>query len=88
MITKTVTLINKLGIHVRPASLISKTASKYKSNFLIRKDDMEINGKSVMGIMMLGAGLGTELELFFDGVDEQEMMEEIVELFADKFGEE
>ncbi|HHE40019.1 MAG TPA: HPr family phosphocarrier protein [Candidatus Cloacimonetes bacterium] len=88
MITKTVTLINKLGIHVRPASLISKKASKYKSNFMIRKDDMEINGKSVMGIMMLGAGLGTELELFFDGVDEQEMMEEIVELFADKFGEE
>ena len=88
MITKTVTLINKLGIHVRPASLISKKASKYKSNFMIRKDDMEINGKSVMGIMMLGAGLGTELELYFDGVDEQEMMEEIVELFADKFGEE
>ena len=88
MITTTVTLINKLGIHVRPASLISKTASKYKSNFLIRKDDMEINGKSVMGIMMLGAGLGTELELVFDGVDEKEMMEEIVALFADKFGEE
>lgn len=81
-------LINKLGIHVRPASLISKTASKYKSNFLIRKDDMEINGKSVMGIMMLGAGLGTELVLVFNGVDEQEMMEDIVELFEDKFGEE
>ncbi len=88
MITKTVTLTNKLGIHVRPASLISKTASKYKSTFLIRKDDMEINGKSVMGIMMLGAGKDTELELSFDGVDEQEMMEEIVELFEDKFGEE
>ncbi|MDP8315096.1 MAG: HPr family phosphocarrier protein [Candidatus Celaenobacter antarcticus] len=88
MIIKTVTLTNKLGIHVRPASLISKTASKYKSNFLIRKDDMEINGKSVMGIMMLGAGKDTELELFFDGVDEQEMMEDIVKLFEDKFGEE
>ncbi|MBC8382659.1 MAG: HPr family phosphocarrier protein [Candidatus Cloacimonetes bacterium] len=88
MITITVMLTNKLGIHVRPASLISKTASKYKSNFLIRKDDMEINGKSVMGIMMLGAGKDTELELFFDGVDEQEMMEEIVELFEEKFGEE
>lgn len=88
MIKKNVTLTNKLGIHVRPASLISKTASKYKSNFLIRKDDMEINGKSVMGIMMLGAGKDTELELFFDGVDEQEMMEDIVKLFEDKFGEE
>ncbi|HHI87441.1 MAG: phosphocarrier protein HPr [Candidatus Cloacimonas sp. 4484_140] len=88
MIKKNVTLTNKLGIHVRPASLISKTASKYKSNFLIRKDDMEINGKSVMGIMMLGAGKDTELELVFDGVDEQEMMEDIVKLFEDKFGEE
>ena len=88
MIKKNVTLTNKFGIHVRPASLISKTASKYKSNFLIRKDDMEINGKSVMGIMMLGAGKDTELELVFDGVDEQEMMEDIVKLFEDKFGEE
>lgn len=88
MIKKVVKLTNKLGIHVRPASLISKTASKYRSSFIIRKDDMEINGKSVMGIMMLGAGLGTELELIFDGVDEEELMEEIVELFEDKFGEE
>ncbi|HEX38219.1 MAG TPA: HPr family phosphocarrier protein [Candidatus Cloacimonetes bacterium] len=88
MIKKVVTLTNKLGIHVRPASLISKTASKYRSSFIIRKDDMEINGKSVMGIMMLGAGQGTELELVFDGVDEDELMEEIVELFKDKFGEE
>ena len=88
MIKTTVILTNKLGIHVRPASLISKTASKFKSNFIIRNDDMEINGKSVMGIMMLGAGNGTELELEFDGVDEQEMMQEIVEIFEDKFGEE
>ncbi len=88
MIKKIVTLTNKLGIHVRPASLISKTASKYRSSFIIRKDDMEINGKSVMGIMMLGAGQGTELELEFDGVDEQELMEEIIALFEDNFGEE
>ncbi|MBN2016557.1 MAG: HPr family phosphocarrier protein [Candidatus Cloacimonetes bacterium] len=88
MIIKIVILTNKLGIHVRPASLISKTASKYKASFIIRKDDMEINGKSVMGIMMLGAGKDTALELVFDGVDEQEMMEEIVELFEEKFGEE
>jgi len=87
MIKKVVTLANKLGIHVRPASLISKIASKYRSSFLIRKDDMEINGKSVMGIMMLGAGQGSELELVFDGIDEEELMEEIVGLFEDNFGE-
>ena len=87
MISKEVILTNKLGIHVRPASLIAKTSSNFKSEFTIRKDDMEINGKSVMGIMMLAAGYMTKLELIIDGVDEQEFMDEIVSLFENKFGE-
>lgn len=88
MIKKEVILMNKLGIHVRPASLIAKTASRYKSNFIIRKGDTEVNGKSVMGVMMLAAGQGTKLELIAEGVDEQELMEEIVQLFENNFGEE
>ncbi len=88
MISKEVILTNKLGIHVRPASLIAKTASNYRSKFIIRKDSMEVNGKSVMGIMMLAAGHMTKLELIIDGVDERELMDEIVSLFENKFGEE
>lgn len=88
MISKELTLNNKQGIHVRPASLIAKISSKYKSNFIIRKDDMEINGKSIMGIMMLAAGYMTRLELIVEGVDEQELMDELVILFENKFGEE
>ncbi len=88
MINEQVVLTNKLGIHVRPASLIAKIASKYKSEFFIIKDDMKINGKSVMGVMMLAAGKNTNLKLIFDGVDEQELHKEIVKLFNNKFGEE
>jgi phosphocarrier protein len=88
MIKKEVVLTNKLGIHVRPASLIAKTSSRYKSNFLIRKDNTEVNGKSVMGVMMLAAGQGTKLELIVDGVDEKELIQEIVQLFENNFGEE
>ena len=88
MISKEVVLENKLGIHVRPASLIAKTSSKYKSDFIIQKDEMEINGKSVMGIMMLAAGYGTKLKLIIDGIDEEELVREIVSLFENKFGEE
>lgn len=88
MISKEVMLTNKLGIHVRPASLIAKTASGYKSEFVIRKNSMEVNGKSVMGIMMLAAGYLTKLELIINGVDETELMNEIVSLFENKFGEE
>lgn len=88
MISEEVMLKNKLGIHVRPASLIAKTASKYKSDFTIQKDDMVINGKSVMGIMMLAAGQGTKLKFIIDGVDEDELMREMVALFENKFGEE
>jgi phosphocarrier protein len=88
MITKEIVLTNKLGMHVRPASLIAKTASKYKSSFIIRKDDMEVNGKSVMGVMMLAAAYMSKLELIVDGVDESELLDEITSLFENKFGEE
>ncbi|MEA2104436.1 MAG: HPr family phosphocarrier protein [Candidatus Cloacimonadota bacterium] len=88
MLKETITLQNKLGIHVRPASLIVKIAAKFKSNFYIKKDDVKINGKSIMGVMMLAAGKDSSLELIFDGVDEEALKKEIISLFNNKFGEE
>jgi len=88
MIKKTIVIVNKLGMHARPATLIVKAASKYRSDFRIIKEDMEINGKSIMGVMTLAAEYGSELELVADGVDEEFLIKEIAELFASKFGEE
>jgi len=88
MIRKTIVIENKLGMHARPATMIVKAATKYRSDFKIRKDDMEINGKSIMGVMTLAAEYKSKLELIADGVDEEYLIEEIAELFASKFGEE
>lgn len=75
-------------MHARPATMIVKAATKYRSNFKIKKDDMEINGKSIMGVMTLAAEYNSELELVADGIDEEYLMKEIAELFSSKFGEE
>ncbi|OPX29572.1 MAG: phosphocarrier protein HPr [Candidatus Cloacimonas sp. 4484_143] len=88
MIRKRIVIVNKLGMHARPATLVVKTATKYRSEFTILKDDMEINGKSIMGVMTLAAEFGSELELVADGVDEEYLIKEMEELFASKFGEE
>ncbi|MBN1326980.1 MAG: HPr family phosphocarrier protein [Candidatus Cloacimonetes bacterium] len=87
MIRKTIVVENELGMHARPATLIVKAASKYRSDFRIRMEDMEINGKSIMGVMTLAAEFGSNLELIADGVDEEYLINEIAELFANKFGE-
>jgi len=87
MIRKKITIVNKLGMHARPATLVVKAATKYRSDFRIVKDDMEINGKSIMGVMTLAAEFGSELELVADGVDEEYLIREMEELFASKFGE-
>lgn len=88
MIRKTIEIVNKLGMHARPATMIVKAATKYRSDFRIIKEDMEINGKSIMGVMTLAAEFGSELDLIADGPDEEYLIKEIVELFASKFGEE
>jgi len=88
MIRKRIQIVNKLGMHARPATMIVKAATKYRSDFRIIKDDMEINGKSIMGVMTLAAEYQSELELIADGVDEEYLINEISELFASKFGEE
>lgn len=85
---KTLKIVNKLGLHARPASLIVQTAMQFSSNITIEKDEFVIDAKSIMGIMMLAAAKGTELTLKTDGTDEQEAMEKIEKLFNDGFGEE
>jgi len=76
-----------LGLHARPATMLVKLATKFRSEFHIRKDDMVINGKSIMGVMTLAAEYGSELEIIADGVDETFLINEITELFQTNFGE-
>lgn len=87
MIEKTVKIINKAGLHTRPAATIVKLAAKYKSEFFIYRDGMSINGKSIIGVMTLAAEYGSELKLTFDGPDEKEASEEIVAYFERGFDE-
>jgi phosphocarrier protein HPr len=87
MIQQEVTILNRAGIHARPASLIVKTASKFKSNVYLEKDGMKINAKSIMGIITLGASHKTKLILSADGPDEDEMMQAISHLFESRFEE-
>lgn len=87
MAERDVQIVNKLGIHARPAAEIVKTAGKFKSNITIIRDDLEVNGKSIMGVMMLAAGLGTEITVETSGEREQEAMDALLALIADKFGE-
>ena len=71
---------NSLGIHARPASMIVQLASQFDSDIAIRKDGEEVNGKSLMGVLMLSAGCGTELKIIVEGSDAHEAMEAIVDL--------
>ncbi len=87
MIRKKITVQNRLGLHARPSSLLVRLANKFRSDFHIRKEDMLINGKSIMGVMMLAAEFQSEIELVADGVDEEFLLEEVEKLFIDKFGE-
>jgi len=87
MINKKVSIINNAGLHTRPAATIVKIASKYKSDFYIKKDGMNINGKSIIGVMTLVAGKGTELNLLFNGEDEEKLADEIIEYFNRGFDE-
>ncbi|ACY48126.1 HPr family phosphocarrier protein [Rhodothermus marinus] len=87
MIVREVVVKNKSGLHTRPASMIVRTASRFKSDFFIEKDGYEINGKSIIGVMTLAAEPGARLKLIFDGEDEEEAAEAIVALFEQGFGE-
>ena len=87
MIEREVVIKNRTGLHTRPAATLVKTASKYKADFFIYKDGMEINGKSIIGVMTLAAEQGSTLNLKFEGEDEVAAAEEIIALFERGFDE-
>lgn len=87
MIEKEVMIVNKAGMHTRPASAIVRMAAKYKADFFISKDGFEVNGKSIIGVMTLAAEQGSTLTLRFEGDDEKELAEEMIKFFAKGFGE-
>lgn len=81
-------IVNKLGLHARASALFVKTAGKFFSEVKLARDSVEVNGKSIMGIMMLAASKGTTVRLTVDGSDEDEAMQTIGGLIKDGFGEE
>lgn len=88
MIERELTIRNRAGLHTRPASMLVKTASQFESEVYLRRDNYEINGKSVIGVMTLAAEQGATLTLVVEGEDEEAAAEAITELFEDGFGEE
>ena len=87
MIQKKVKIVNKAGLHTRPAATVVKMAAKYKCDFFISRDGMNINGKSIIGVMTLAAEEGSELVLSFNGEDEEAAAKEITEYFERGFDE-
>jgi phosphocarrier protein HPr len=80
-------IVNKLGIHARPAAEIVKTAGKFKSSITIVRDDLEVNAKSIMGVMMLAAEFGSTVALRAIGEDADAALDALAAVIANKFGE-
>ena len=87
-LTRELTVVNKLGIHARPAALFVKTANRFACDIFVEKDGEKINGKSIMGLMMLAAGPGSKLTLHVKGADAQTAIAELEALVQRKFDEE
>ena len=87
MIKKSVTISNKLGLHARASAKLTKLAGSFPCEVWLSRGDRRVNAKSIMGVMMLAAGLGSTVELETNGEQEQEAMDAIVQLMNDKFGE-
>jgi len=81
------TITNKLGLHARASAKLTKLAGSYPCNVWISRGDRRVNGKSIMGVMMLAAGLGSEVTIETDGEGEQEAMDALLALIDEKFGE-
>jgi len=88
MIKKNFQINNKSGLHARPAALLAQTAAKFQSKVSIVKDGQEVDGDSILGIMMLAAEFGSEITVTVNGKDEKEAIKKIEELFKRKFDEE
>lgn len=87
MINIKITIINKLGLHARASAKFVSTAARFQSHINVTKETQTINGKSIMGVMMLAASKGSELTLQMDGPDEDEMKKALVDLINDRFHE-
>ena len=86
-LTKELTIVNKLGIHARPAAMFVKTANRFACDVFVEKDGEKINGKSIMGLMMLAAGPGSKLTIHAQGADATQAIAEIEALIKRKFDE-
>lgn len=87
MVQQKITIKNKLGLHARPAALFVQTAARFKSDVYLGRDEHEVNGKSIMGVMMLAAEMGSKLTLTVKGEDEKEALAALVGLIEEKFNE-
>jgi phosphocarrier protein HPr len=88
MLQKEFLIINKLGLHARASALFVKTSSRFSSDVKLAREDVEVNGKSIMGIMMLAASKGSTVRLTVDGADEADAFQAISDLITNGFGEE
>jgi len=88
MLQKDFIIINKLGLHARASALFVKTASRFSSDVKLAREGVQVNGKSIMGIMMLAAPKGTTVSLTVEGADEVEAMQSVGDIIANGFGEE
>jgi phosphocarrier protein len=84
---KEITIVNRLGMHARPAAMFVRIASRFKCEIWVEKDGEEINGKSIMGLMMLAAGQGSKLRVRCEGPDAPEALRELEELISGRFNE-
>lgn len=87
MIKTSITISNKLGLHARASAKLTKLAGSFQSEVAISRNDRRVNAKSIMGVMMLAAGIGSTVEIEIEGPDEQAAMDAITALINDKFGE-
>ncbi len=87
MIKKTTQIVNSLGLHARPSALLVTTASKFQAEVYFTKDGLRVNGKSIMGVMMLAAENGSDILIEVDGTDENDALEALIEVIQSGFGE-
>jgi phosphocarrier protein HPr len=85
--SKELTIINRLGLHARPSALFVKTASRFRAEIWVEKDGERVNGKSIMGLMMLAAGQGSKLQVVCEGPDAESALSEIEAIILRKFDE-
>ncbi len=85
MVSKTVKINNKLGLHARPSAKVVQTATRFKSEITLEKEGLEVNGKSIMGVMMLAAEMGADITVTATGEDEEDAVKAMCEVIASKF---